>query len=80
MPFLSTLAQNETQKSSAEIWTLVTDSISYDDNRYTKHGVLLHGYLEFYRTGINNHVNRWQKRLEFHIKTQSKFMNREIVF
>ena len=28
--------QRETQKDASKIWTRVTDSISYDDNRHTK--------------------------------------------
>ena len=36
IPFLRTLAQSETQAPSSWIWTLVADSISYDDNRYDK--------------------------------------------
>ena len=34
MPFSMELIQSETQKSSSRIWTRVTDSISYDINRY----------------------------------------------
>ena len=34
IPFSKTLARRETQTASSRIWTLVEDSISYNDNRY----------------------------------------------
>ena len=34
MLFLKELAWNEKQTTSSRTWTRVTDSISYDDNRY----------------------------------------------
>ena len=37
MPSLRTLARRETQTASSMIWTRVTDSIPWDDNRYNKH-------------------------------------------
>ena len=36
MPFLWALAEGKTETASSMIWTQVTDSISSDDNRYTK--------------------------------------------
>ena len=36
MPFLRALAQSEMQSASFRIWTQLTNSISYDDNCYTK--------------------------------------------
>ena len=36
MPFLKTLAQSETYSASFRIWTRVTISIFYDENRYVK--------------------------------------------
>ena len=36
LPFAMVLTRNETQTATSEIWTLVADSISYDDNHYTK--------------------------------------------
>ena len=36
MAFSEALTQNETQTASPRIWTQIADSISYDDNRYTK--------------------------------------------
>ena len=35
MPFPKTLAQSESQTASSRVLDLVTDSISYDDNRYS---------------------------------------------
>ena len=37
MPFSRALAWNEMQKVSSRIWTLTADSISYDDNHFTKY-------------------------------------------
>ena len=36
MPLPSVQARSETLTTSFRIWTRVTDSISYDDNRYAK--------------------------------------------
>ena len=35
--FQKVITRNETQIASSKIWTWVTDSISYDDNRDAKH-------------------------------------------
>ena len=40
MLFSEALARNETTTALSRIWTLVADSISCDDNRYTKHASL----------------------------------------
>ena len=37
MPFPRVLVQSETQIVSSRIWTQVADSISYDNDHYTKH-------------------------------------------
>ena len=36
MPFKWALERRKTQTASSRIWTRVTDSISFDDNRYIK--------------------------------------------
>ena len=41
MPFQRALAPSETQITSNKIWTLVTDSISKDDDRYAKRASLI---------------------------------------
>ena len=42
MPFLKALVQSETQTASSEIWTLVTNSISYDNNCAMYFKILYH--------------------------------------
>ena len=36
MPFQKILTWSKTQTTTTKIWTQVTDSISYDDNRFAK--------------------------------------------
>ena len=41
MPFLRALTLFEKQMYTTRIWTQVTNSIFYDDNRYTKHDFMM---------------------------------------
>ena len=36
IPFLRAMAQDETHIALSRVWTRLTDSISYGDNRYSK--------------------------------------------
>ena len=48
MPFPGGLAPSETQTTSFKIWTLVSDSISHDDNRYAFLYIFLYIYFVHY--------------------------------
>ena len=54
MPFPKVLAQSETQKSLPKSWTLVTNSISYDDNCFIEHY-----YCSWHKFKLNLLMKTW---------------------